>query len=341
MVFPRILALAALLAPLAAAARPPSADQPRFTAVLDDWRISYMDEPGHVHLGISIMLQGKGTFVIPSSGEGQLTRLVMQDSTGKEIPCNPYQPWGTPGKLNPSHVTGSHSSSSPGSPYKTLQFSCGFRELPAPQSEWLRIRGTWTVQFCPEPQRLMLKQTVKPAEEPQTFYLDLPEPNVREDSDIARADSASNTASIQLKTNEERTALSCEAEFPSSASIQGFAILDSSGRPIPGLRRAHTPEITEHKDGKTSISCLHEMEEGAGKPSPSLPRELNLGVVYLPRKHSLDVPIDLAVNPSLSPPSTPREAVNNHESGLSAQPSPALQVKLYNWVFHKEGHEPV
>ena len=66
MVFPRILALAALLAPLAAAARPPSADQPRFTAVLDDWRISYMDEPGHVHLGISIMLQGKGTFVIPS-----------------------------------------------------------------------------------------------------------------------------------------------------------------------------------------------------------------------------------------------------------------------------------
>ena len=36
-----------------------------------------------------------------------------------------------------------------------------------------------------------------------------------------------------------------------------------------------------------------------------------------------------------------REAVNNHESGLSAQPSPALQVKLYNWVFHKEGHEPV
>ena len=199
MVFPRILALAALLAPLAAAARPPSADQPRFTAVLDDWRISYMDEPGHVHLGISIMLQGKGTFVIPSSREGQLTRLAMQDSTGKEIPCNPYQPWGTPGKLNPSHVTGSHSSSSPGSPYKTLQFSCGFRELPAPQSEWLRIRGTWTVQFCPEPQRLMLKQTVKPAEEPQTFYLDLPEPNVREDSDIARADSASNTASIQLK----------------------------------------------------------------------------------------------------------------------------------------------
>ena len=341
MVFPRILALAALLAPLAAAARPPSADQPRFTAVLDDWRISYMDEPGHVHLGISIMLQGKGTFVIPSSREGQLTRLVMQDSTGKEIPCNPYQPWGTPGKLNPSHVTGSNSSSSPGSPYKTLQFSCGFRELPAPQSEWLRIRGTWTVQFCPEPQRLMLKQTVKPAEEPQTFYLDLPEPNVREDSDIARADSASNTASIQLKTNEERTALSCEAEFPSSASIQGFAILDSSGLPIPGLRRAHTPEITEHKDGKTSISCLYEMEEGAGKPSPSLPRELNLGVVYLPRKHSLDVPIDLAVNPSLSPPSTPREAVNNHESGLSAQPSPALQVKLYNWVFHKEGHEPV
>ena len=132
----------------------------------------------------------------------------------------------------------------------------------------------------------MLKQTVKPADEPQTVYLDLPEPNVREDSDIARADSASNTASIQLKTNEERTTLSCEAEFPSSASIQGFAILDSSGLPIPGLRRAHTPEITEHKDGKTSISCLHEMEEGAGKPSPSLPRELNLGVVYLPRKHS-------------------------------------------------------
>lgn len=88
-----------------------------------------MDEPGHVHLGISIMLQGKGTFVIPSSGEGQLTRLVMQDSTGKEIPCNPYQPWGTPGKLNPSHVTGSNSSSSPGSPYKTLQFSCGFRSF--------------------------------------------------------------------------------------------------------------------------------------------------------------------------------------------------------------------
>ena len=224
MVFPRILALAALLAPLAAAARPPSADQPRFTAVLDDWRISYMDEPGHVHLGISIMLQGKGTFVIPSSGEGQLTRLVMQDSTGKEIPCNPYQPWGTPGKLNPSHVIGSNSSSSPGSPYKTLQFSCGFRELPAPQSEWLRIRGTWTVQFCPEPQRLMLKQTVKPAEEPQTFYLDLPEPNVREDSDIARADSASNTASIQLKTNEERTALSCEAEFPSPFKALPFWI---------------------------------------------------------------------------------------------------------------------
>lgn len=247
---------------------------------------------------------------------------------------------GTPGKLNPSHVTGSHSSSSPGSPYKTLQFSCGFRELPAPQSEWLRIRG-------PGPSSSARNRAADAEANGQTGgrtpdFLSGPSGTERPGGQRHRpADSASNTASIQLKTNEERTTLSCEAEFPSSASIQGFAILDSSGLPIPGLRRAHTPEITEHKDGKTSISCLHEMEEGAGKPSPSLPRELNLGVVYLPRKHSLDVPIDLAVNPSLSPPSTPREAVNNHESGLSAQPSPALQVKLYNWVFHKEGHEPV
>ncbi len=66
MIFPRILALAAFLVPLGAAAPSPSAEQPRFTAVLDNWRISYRDEPGHVHLGISIMLQGEGTFVIPS-----------------------------------------------------------------------------------------------------------------------------------------------------------------------------------------------------------------------------------------------------------------------------------
>lgn len=341
MIFTRSLALAALLAPLASAAPPPAAEQPRFTVALDDWSISYMNGPGKVGLGISITLQGKGTFVIPSSGEGQLTRLVMQDSTGKETSCDPYQPWGMPGELNPSHVIGSKSPSSPGSPYKILHFSCGFKELPAPQSEWLRIRGTWTVQFCPDPQRLMLRQTVKPSEEPQTFYLDLPEPNVREDSDIVQADSVSNTASIQLKTNEDRTTLSCEAEFPSSASIQGFAILDSTGRPISGLRRAHTPEIEEPKDGKTSISCLYEMEEGAEKPSPSLPRELKIGVVYLPRKHSLDVPIDLTVNPSLSPPSPPRKPVNNPESGLSAQPPAALQVKLYNWFFYKDAQEPV
>lgn len=345
MIVPRSLALAAFLAPLASAALP-AAEQSRFTAVLDDWSISYMNGSGKVELDISIMLQGKGTFVIPPSGEGQLTRLVMQDSTGKETPCDPHQPWGMPGKLNPSHVTGSKSSSSPGSPYKILHFSCGFKELPAPQSEWLRIRGTWTVQFCPDPQRLMLKQTVKPAEEPQTFHLDLPEPNVREDSDIVQADSTSNTASIHLKTNEERTSLSCEAEFPSSAAIQDLAILDSTGRPIPGLRRIHTPEIEEQKDGKTRITCLYEMEEEtdgeeAGKPSPALPRELNIGAVYLPRKYSLDVPVDLAVHPSLSPPSTPRKAMDNHESGLSAQPSPALQVKLYNWFFHRDGHDPV
>lgn len=346
MIFTRSLALAAFLAPLACAAPPPAAEQPRFTVALDNWSISYMNGPGKVSLGISIMLQGKGTFVIPSSGEGQLTRLAMRDSTGKETPCDPRQPWGMPGKLNPSHVLGSKSSSSPGSPYTILHFSCGFKELPAPQSEWLRIRGTWTVQFCPDPQQLMLKQTVQPAEEPQTFYLDLPEPGVREDSDIIQADSASNTASIQLKTNEERTTLSCEAEFPSSASIQGFAILDSTGRPIPGLRRNFTPEIEEREDGKTRIACLYEMEgetdgEGAGKPVPSLPRELKIGAVYLPSKHSLDVPIDLTVNPSLSTPRPSREPVNNPESGLSARPSSALQVKLYNWFFSRNEQEPV
>lgn len=85
MIFARSLALAAFLAPLASAAQPPPAEQPRFTVALDDWRISYRDGPGKVGLGISITLQGKGTFVIPSSGEGQLTRLVMQDSTGSPI----------------------------------------------------------------------------------------------------------------------------------------------------------------------------------------------------------------------------------------------------------------
>lgn len=73
MIFARSLALAAFLAPLASAAQPPPAEQPRFTVALDDWRISYRDGPGKVGLGISITLQGKGTFAIPSSGEGQLT----------------------------------------------------------------------------------------------------------------------------------------------------------------------------------------------------------------------------------------------------------------------------
>lgn len=73
MIFARSLVLAAFLAPLASAAQPPPAEQPRFTVALDDWRISYRDGPGKVGLGISITLQGKGTFAIPSSGEGQLT----------------------------------------------------------------------------------------------------------------------------------------------------------------------------------------------------------------------------------------------------------------------------
>lgn len=71
MIFPRILALAAFLVPLGAAAPAPSAEQPRFTAVLDNWRISYRDEPGHVHLGISIMLPRRNlrhSFLAASEG---------------------------------------------------------------------------------------------------------------------------------------------------------------------------------------------------------------------------------------------------------------------------------
>lgn len=300
---------------------------PEFSVTPTSWNINFVQgAKTPFTLGLNILMEGEGSLISsPGFDSGQDCHLLITDSCGKKI------------VNDSSHPLVSYSSKHvPGTDLKKLSFIRSFADLPSPGAEWLKVQGSWTVHVAQTTDTVMLEQTVKSTDEGQNFLLDLPPILAMTDGVVHELDGGNSVglhiSTLRQKNDTRGPLLVIRVAFPQDAPVLDLVLCSPTGKALPGLQQLLSSYIKSSADGETIMQMYYRMDTRKttddGVP-PELP-EFNVGIKYGQHIRSMNIPVDMQIDPTSLGKKTALPVVDVQDS---LPPQADFEVTPQSWGY--------